>query len=155
MLKRNQKLAFMDVGDGSEKYTRMTGFTELTVSKNPKEYSRKYIDEDTERSSVVSYSPSISYKLDLESGNAVHQAIAEIADKELVGDSAVCRIMLVDVSSSGKCTAVCREFAVIPGSEGDDTDMYTMSGEFKACGDKVFGTAVSSDGWKTATFTAA
>ena len=62
MIKRNQKLAFMNTEE--ENYVRMTGFTDLAVSKNPKEYSRRYIDEDTERNSVISYSPSISDKLE-------------------------------------------------------------------------------------------
>ena len=157
MIKRNQKLAFMDVGAETAEYSRMTGFTELTVSKNPKEYSRKYVDEDTERSTVVSYAPSVSYKLDLENGNSVHEIFKKIADRELVGDDAVRSVVIVDISNpnqSGACPAVCRNFAVIPGREGDDTDMYTMSGDMKASGEKVFGTAVTTDGWQTITFTA-
>lgn len=154
MIKRNQKLAFMNT-DG-ENYVRMTGFTELSVSKKPKEYSRRYIDEDTERSSVVSYSPSVSYKLDLEKGNEVHEIFTEIADKELVGDLAVRKILIADISNldeDGTCPAVCREFAIIPGKEGDDADLYTMSGELKASGEKIFGKASSDDNWHTAVFT--
>ena len=63
MIKRSEKLAFMEVTEGEGTvYKRMTGFTEFSLSKNPKEYSRKYIDEDMERSEVVGYSPAISYK---------------------------------------------------------------------------------------------
>ena len=154
MIKRNQKLAFMNTEE--ENYVRMTGFTDLAVSKNPKEYSRRYIDEDTERNSVISYSPSISYKLDLDNGNSVHEIFAEIADKELVGDDAVKKILIADISSpgaGGACPAVCRSFAIIPGKEGDDADMYTMSGEMKASGEKIFGTVISTDNWQTAVFT--
>ncbi len=156
MIKRSEKLAFMDVGSGV--YKRMTGFSELTVSKNPKEYSRKYVDEDTERSAVVSYAPSISYKLDLEAGNAVHNIFKEVADSELVGEDAVKSIIIVDISApgtNGACPAVERDFAIIADTEGDDSDVYTMSGELKASGEKTFGTAVSSDDWQSITFTAA
>ena len=67
MIKRCEKLAFMEVTEGSSTvYKRMTGFTELSVSKNPKEYTRKYVDEFSERNAVVGYSPSISYKMDYE-----------------------------------------------------------------------------------------
>lgn len=158
MIKRCEKLAFMQVTDGqTTAYKRMTGFTELSVSKNPKEYSRKYIDEDTERSSVVGYAPAMSYKLDLDSENAVHKAFAEIADKEMLGDDTVKSIVIVDLSSAdsdGSCDAVMRDFAIIPSNEGDDSDTYTLSGSLKAAGEKVFGKASSEDGWKTLTFTA-
>ena len=65
LVQRSQRVAFMDVGaGGSAEYTRMTGFTALTNGKNPKEYSRQYVDENTERSDVVGYSPSIEYSFD-------------------------------------------------------------------------------------------
>ena len=96
------------------------------------------------------------YKLDLDNGNSVHEIFAEIADKELVGDDAVKKILIADISSpgaGGACPAVCRSFAIIPGKEGDDADMYTMSGEMKASGEKIFGTVISTDNWQTAVFT--
>ncbi|MBR5808749.1 MAG: hypothetical protein IKY39_01410 [Clostridia bacterium] len=64
MVKRSEKVAFMQVVDGDKAvYKRMTGFTEFAVSKNPKEYSRKYIDEDIERSEVIAYSTAIRTNL--------------------------------------------------------------------------------------------
>lgn len=156
MIKRCEKLAFMKVGE-TDTYTRMTGFTELSVSKNPKEYSRKYIDEDMERSAVVGYSPSMSYKLDLDPTDSVHAVFANIADHELTGDAAVKSVAIVDVSSidtDGKAKAVVRNFTIIPSSEGDDSDTYTAGGTMKAAGEITFGKAASSDGWKTVTITA-
>lgn len=166
MIKRSEKLAFMEIdvpgtsGTTTKVFKRMTGFTEMSTSKNPQEYSRKYIDEDYERSSVVGYSPSMSYKYDEEVGNDVHKALAEIADSELCGDAATVRILIVDLSaptSSGGSSfnAVAREYAVIPNSEGDDDNTYTRSGDFKVAGEKVFGTASTTDAWQTATFTEA
>lgn len=158
MIKRSERLAFMEVsGSSGNVFKRMTGFTELSVAKNPKEYSRKYIDEDMERSAVVGYAPAISYKLDLEPGNSVHDFFAEVADKELTGEDTECVIVIADISSadgSGSCSAVKRTFSVIPSAEGDDKDTYTLSGSLRAAGEKVFGSAVSSDGWQTLEFTA-
>ena len=159
MIKRSEKLAFMQVTEsGSSVYRRMTEFTELSVSKNPKEYSRKYVDESVERNAVVGYSPAISYKLDYNPENSVHKEFAEIADKELIGEDAVKNIIIVDLTSAdanGIASAVKRAFSIIPASEGDDSDTYTLSGNMKASGEIVFGTAQSSDDWQTITFTEA
>lgn len=157
MIKRSEKLAFMQVTDGDTKtYKRMTGFTELSVSKNPKEYSRKYIDEDMERSAVVGYAPAISYKFDADPENAVHKVFFEVADKELLGKDTECSIVIADISAikeDGSCPAVMRTFSIIPSGEGDDKDTYTCSGSLKAAGEKVFGSAASDDAWQTLTFT--
>ena len=58
---RSQRVAFMNVGDSGSSldFQRMTGFTNMTNAKNPKEYGRQYVDEDSERSDVVGYAPSI------------------------------------------------------------------------------------------------
>lgn len=157
MIKRSEKLAFMEVGEGnSAVFKRMTGFTEFSVSKNPKEYTRKYIDEDMERSEVVAYSPTISYKFDIDSDNDVHEFLCEVSDHELIGENAECNIVIADLSqpvSNSGVKAVMRKFSIIPKAEGDDKDTYTVSGSFKAAGEKKFGAATSSDGWKTLTFT--
>lgn len=155
MLKRSEKLAFMGVVDGTEVvYKRLTGFTEFAISKNAKEYSRKYIDETMERSEVVSYSPTISYKFDFEHGNLVHELLARVAEEELVGEDAICSVVIIDTSRfSGSGTeAVMRQFTIIPENEGDDPDTYTVSGSLKAVGERVLGTAKTTDQWKTITF---
>ena len=158
MIKRSEKLAVMEVSDGEEKvFKRMTGFTEFSLSKNPKEYSRKYIDEDMERSEVVGYSPAISYKFDADSDNSVHQYLTNVADRELLGEAAECNIIVANLSSleaNGGAKAIMRKFSVIPQNEGDDKDTYTVSGSFKAAGTKIFGTATTTDGWQTVTFVA-
>lgn len=156
MIKRSEKLAFMEVeNDGAKVYKRMTGFTEFSISKNPKEYSRKYIDEDMERSEVVGYSPTISYKFDTDPENPVHQYLCKIADRELFGAEAVCNIIIADLSKqneNNEAEALMRTFSVIPENEGDDRDTYTVSGSFKAAGVKKFGVAKSEDEWQTVTF---
>ena len=156
MIKRSEKLAFMEIKDGETvTFERMTGFTEFSLSKNPKEYSRKYIDEDMERSEVVSYSPSVSYKFDTDPDNNVHKILCNVADRELIGEDAECNIIIVDISKldgTGKAKALMRKFSVIPQSEGDDKDTYTVSGTLRACGGKKFGLASTIDNWQTVTF---
>ena len=155
MVKRSEKLAFIKVGtDG--KFVRMSEFTELSVSANPKEYTRKYIDEDLERSAVVSYQPTISYKFDYNDESDVHKIFLNVSENELVGEDTLCTVAIVDLyrEVEGGCEASARDFYIIPDTEGDDTDTYTFSGSLKAGGKKVFGTATSSDNWQTMTFTA-
>ena len=159
LVKRSDKIPFFGVTSGdSVTFKRMTGFTELSISKNPKEYGRQYIDEEFEQSDVVGYSPSMSYSFDKYSDNDVHKVMANISDNELCGDDAVRSIIIVDLtdgSDDAGYKAVKRDFAVIPDSEGDSTDAYTYSGNFKVKGEKVFGTATSDDDWQTITFTPA
>lgn len=154
--KRSDRVAFFGVEqDGETSYKRMRGFTELSIKKNPVEYSRRYVDEVTERNDVVGYSPAISYSFDVFSEDAVHKEMVKITDNEAVGADAVRNIVLVDIASKdtgGKCSAVKRSWSVIPDSEGDDNDAYTYSGTLKANGDIVKGTATSTDDWATCEF---
>lgn len=157
LVKRSQKVAFYGVPGGSETtYHRMTGFTEFSKTSNPKEYNRQYVDEDFERNDITGYNPEFSYAFDLFENNAVHADIAEISNEEKTGANAIREIIIVDLTKSGtpegSYAAVKREFSVVPDSEGDTTDAYTYSGTFKSAGERVSGTATSSDGWKTITF---
>ena len=139
-------------------YHRMQGFTTLTTSKNPKEYTRQYVDEDHEQTDVVGYSPSIAYTFDRYAGNAVQDDIVRITNQELTGNDALVDIVVVDTAdtqSGGGCTAVKRAYAVIPDSEGDSADAYTYSGNFKVKGDRELGAATVSEDGLTCTFTAA
>ena len=156
LMKRSDKVAFYGIKateGNTYTYHRMQGFTDMSTSKNPIEYSRQYVDEDFEQADVVGYSPSIAYGFDQFAGNAVHEDIAKISDDELLGTDAIRPIVLVDLTKASGVNAVKRDFAVIPDSEGDSTDAYTYSGNLKVKGDKIKGTATSADGWQTITFT--
>ena len=101
----------------------------------------------------------MSYKLDYDPSSEVHAKIKEIADKELTGDGAVVSIVLVNLAvpsaeGGSDFEAVKRNYAVIPSGEGDDSETYTLNGDFKSSGEKVFGTASTADEWQTATFVA-
>lgn len=147
IVKRSDKKAFYGVpGDAGATYTRMKYFTEMSISKNPKEYSRQYVDEDIERTDVVGYSPSMSFNFDEHAEDPVLTDIVEIIDNEMLGTDAQREIILVDFTkSTGQgFEAVKRTFAVIADSEGDGTDAYTYSGNLKAVSPIVKGVATIS-----------
>lgn len=154
IVKRNRKIAFMNVGVAEEKnFQRMTKFTDLSNSKNPTEYSRQYVDEEGETTDVTGYSPEISYAFDQHTNNAVHEKIVNIADNELTGDDATVEILNVDTTKelAGGYEARLRKYAVVPDSEGDSTDAYTYGGSLKAKGGFETVIAKISDDGKTAT----
>lgn len=156
ILNRADKVAFMGLTDNATIYNRMHGFTDMGKSANPSEYSRRYVDERTERSDVTGYAPEIGYGFDQTKGDKVQQVIVDITDDELTGKKVT--IVTVDFSQEGATAntyvARKREYSVIPDSDGDSTDAYTYSGSFKAAGDIVKGTASSTDNWETCSFTA-
>lgn len=150
---RSKKVAFMETA--TDTFKRMTGFTSMATSKNPQEYTRKYVDEDHETTDVVGMSTSMDYEFDQYEGNEVHKKLAEIADEEMLGDDAVVNIVVVDFTEKegeGSFKAVKRAFAVVPEGDGDGTEAYTYSGTFKVKGERIKGTATSSDNWETCTF---
>ena len=144
LVKRSDKKAFYGVpsGEGVE-FTRMKYFTEMSTSKNPKEYSRQYLDEDMERTDVVGYSPSMSFNFDEHTEDKVLSDIVDIIDNELLGTDGHREIVMVDFSrlSGDGYEAVKRKFAVIADSEGNGTDAYTYSGNMKAVSELVRGIA--------------
>lgn len=159
LINRSDVLAFMAITEsttsgGTTTTTttnyRMTKFTKNSMNKNAKKYTRQYVDEISDTSDVVGYSPTIDYAFDAHTDNPVHNRIKEITDKELIGDAATVDIISVNVNDS---TAIKRKYAVIPGAEGDSLNAYTYAGTFEAKGESVMGTASSSDDWQTCTFT--
>ncbi len=150
MKKRSEKVAFFGVTENDKTvYRRMTGFTKLSVSKNPKSYTRQYIDEDFEHSDIVGYQTNINYQFDRFDGNAVHDELVKITDDEITGSGSLREIIIVDTSDN---TAKKRSFSVVPDTEGDSFDAYTYSGSFKATGEIVSGTVSTTDSFKTVTF---
>lgn len=151
---RHKRLSFMEVSDG--KYVRMTKFTSLGDSKDAKEYSRQYVDEESETSDVVGYASGVSYELDRHTNNEVHDKIAQITDNEVTGPDARVNIVTVDTfepvseADPKTCKARLRTYSVIPDSSGDGTDSLAYSGTFKAAGGITEGTATATEDWKTA-----
>lgn len=145
--KRSDKKAFYGIpGDNSTVFTRMKYFTEFSISKNPSEYARQYVDEDVERTDAVKYSPSASFSFDDHSDNAVLADIADIIDNEKVGTEAQREVIFVDFTknSGNGFEAYKRTFAIIADSEGGSLDAYTYSGTFKSVGVQIKGIATIS-----------
>lgn len=161
MVKRCQRVAFMntDTTGSAPKYDRMTKFSSLSNSKNPKEYSRQYVDQEFEESDVVGYAPSISYSFDRHTNTPVHETIAKIHDGELTGTETLVDIVVIDLfdpvgSAEGTYTARKRTWAVIPDADGDGSDALVYTGSFKAKSSVETGTATLSADGKTLTYTA-
>ena len=157
VVKRCKKLAFYgvpNVTDEGTVYTfyRMKGFDDITTSKNPREYSRQYVDEEFEQTDVVGYNPSISFGFDRFKGDRVHEDLVEIFNSEKLGADAIRPIIMVDLESDEK-SAIMRDFSVVAENEGSGTDLYKYSGSFRVKGEKIFGRAESKDDWQTCSFT--
>ena len=129
------------------------GFTSFPESKNPAEYTRKYICDQTERSDVIGYAPSIEYSTDCISGDPVVAEILYVHDNELVGSDTHRDVVNVNrwKEKEGKCPAKMRTYAIIPNQKADGTDALVYTGTMKAVSDIVDGTFDV----KTSTFEAA
>lgn len=148
LVKRAELHSYMDVGaSGTPSFELIgEGFTSLSEAKNPKEYSRQYIHEYTERTDVVGYAPAIAYSVDAHTNNSVIAKIIAVTDQELTG--ADCQVDIVAVNTfetqtSGQstvCTAYKRKYAIIPDNKGDGTDALVYTGNFRAVGDVIPGT---------------
>ncbi len=155
LVKRSDKVSFFgNTNTGSEVFNRMRGFTTLSGSKNPSEYSRQYVDEEFETTDVTGYSPSIDFGFDQYTDDLVHEELVEILDEEKTGTDARRNIVTVDFSQAdgGGYKAVKREYAIIGDSEGDSMDAYTYSGTFRATGKRVTGVATMNSDSSVATF---
>ena len=157
LVKRSDKVSFLGCIDGeTETFNRMRGFTTLSGSKNPSEYSRRYVDEEFETTDVTGYSPSIDFGFDQYNGDLVHEEMVEILDGEKLGTEARRNIVTVDFSQpigeEGNYKAVKREYAIIGDAEGDSMDAYTYGGTFRATGKRIVGTATVDNTGAVATF---
>lgn len=155
LVMRHQWEAYMECGASEKAFNLIgEGFTTFPESKNPKEYTRKYINDKTERSDVIGYAPSISYSADAITNDPVVNEIMEITDLELVGTATHREIVSVntwDENESGEFAATKRTYAIIPDGKGDGTDALIYTGTMKAVSDITIGTFNR----ETKTFTAA
>ena len=156
LVRRKDKIPFMDVSTTSvELFKRMRRFTEFSTSKNAQEYSRSYIDEDGETTDVTGYSEEKSYVFDQYTDNPVHEKIVDITENEKTGNDALVKILVVDKTKpiDNGYKARLRTYAVIPDTDGDDTNAYTYSGTLRQNAAFTVGKAVLSENEQTAIFT--
>ena len=159
LVKRSDKVAFLGcLGSGSSvTFNRMRGFTSLSQSKNPTEYSRRYVDEDFDQTDVTGYTPSYAFGFDQYKGDPVHEEIVDILDNEKLGTDAVRNIVIVDFSQPASkpadgYVAVQRSYSIIGDTEGDSTVAYTYSGNLRVKGERIVGTATVDEAEQEATF---
>ena len=144
LIKRSKWRSFMDVGEAAAPSLTLMGegFTQLEESKNPVEYNRKYVHEDSERTDVIGFAPSVAYAVDAHSDNPAIQKIIDAHEKELTGDEAHVPIVSVNLFETGvtegSCVAYKRTYAIIPDSKAGDNAL-TYSGTFKCVSEKIKG----------------
>ena len=146
LVMRHQWESYMDCGTADTPAFNLIGegFTSFPESKNPKEYTRKYINYKTERTDVIGYSPSIAYSCDVITDDPVISKIVEITDMEKLGDETHVDIVSVNLweesGTNGTYVAYKRTYAIIPDGKGDGTDAMIYTGTMKAVGDVTVGT---------------
>lgn len=146
LIMRYQFASFMGCLDAEKKETFALigeGFTQLAESKNPQEYSRKYVSDKTTRTDLTGFAPQYDYTMDYIDGDPVTAEIAKITDNEILGTDARRNIVAVNLWSdpTGKaCEAKMRPYAIIPNQKADGTDALIYTGSMKAAGDFVDGT---------------
>lgn len=154
MLQRSDRVAFLNTGTS---YNRMEHFTSLSMSKNPVEYSRSYVDVPNEVTDVTGFSPQMSYGFDRYKGDKAQDYLCAIIDNERIGTDAIVDILVVDMTSKtgersdAQYEAVKRSWSVIPDSEGDGTEAYTYSGSFRSNSEREVVKVTLSDDMKEAT----
>lgn len=133
LVMRADRKMFMGIGSNSETIHRMRGFSSLSESKNPVEYTRKYVDEVFETTDVTGISPSYDFTFDMMTPNAVLDDLAGIIDGEMLGTDAVRTFYCVDFHKPSGDGFYCvkRDFAVIGSAVGDGTDALTYSGTLR------------------------
>ena len=89
--KRSEKLSFMEVkpttGSGESTFVRLEGFTTQTFNANATEYSRRYVDEDTDRTDVTGYAESINYNFDQYVGQKALEEIVKMVGMDALSPS--------------------------------------------------------------------
>lgn len=118
------------------------GFTDFTENKNPKEYSRQYIHEASERTDLVGFAPSVTYAFDVFDADEVQAALMEMMLSEAVGDAAAVTVVtafLHRTCGEGRVEAVRRMYTVCPAKMGSGTEALICSGTLKSRGDAYRG----------------
>lgn len=137
---------FMGLTLDASIFQRMKGFTDNGKSLNSTTYDRRYVDEKIERSETTAFATEIAYGFDRMYGNAVHNILADVHDKEITGF--IVPILTVNFNEpvGDGYRARFRTWSVNPDSDGDSTDAYTYSGAFKANSSIVEGVATIVEG---------
>lgn len=116
-------------------FTRMKGFSSLSESKTPSEYSVKYVDMEMETTTVIGMNSSYDFTFDRLTPSTVHDDMTAIIDDEKIGSDAVRTFVSVDFATKnddGTFPAVKRDYTIVASSIGGSTDSLSYSGNLKA-----------------------
>lgn len=127
-------------------FQRMKGFTSGGRSLNASEYSRRYIDEKTERVDTVAYATAIAYAFDRMFGNPIHDYLAKVHDNELTGEMIPIVTVNFNEPVDNGYKAKFRLWSIAPEGDGESTDAYDYTGSFKANGSIIEGVAKVLEG---------
>ncbi len=120
------------------------GFTEFTENKNPREYTRQYINEAVERTDIVGFASAVTYAFDVYEDDPVCDKLLNLTLSEAVGADAVVRIITAflykESGTAGRVEAIRRDYAVCPSKLGSGTEALICAGNLRACGEIVHGT---------------
>lgn len=119
------------------------GFTEFTENKNPREYSRQYINETVERTDIVGFASSVTYAFDVYENDKVQKTLLDMTCREAIGEDAVVTIVtafLYKNTENAKCVeAIRRKYTVCPSKLGNGMDALICAGTLRAYGDMEYG----------------
>lgn len=151
---RDQKVAFMGLSMDAESFQRMEGFTALNPSKDAETEERKYVDERSKRTLVLSMASALDFEFDEYTGNEVLEDLVDIIELERIGRDATRPIIIVDKTKpmDDGFRAIKRDYSVQPDTSGDHEYLMNHGGEFNSAGDLITGVASSKDDWDTCTF---
>lgn len=169
LILRSEVVAYMkpkkiDSGTFEDKYYLLEGFTELSETANIQEYTRKYVNESSERTNATGMNKQSSFNLDFYDGDIVHADIKNMYDKEELGSDTEREFLSVETYKEIKFTdnvtrtektgkrASMRKYNIIISDRSGDQAL-TYSGTFNSVGKVVEGVATSDDNWQTVTFT--
>lgn len=113
-----------------------------TIIESIREYVRMYPDIDNRKINIDYLGDGMEYSIDPIGVDPIYKRYIVVVD------------LFEQKTSETTCTARKRTWSVIPDTEGDGTDALIYKGSFKAAGEITKGTATTTDGWKTCTFTA-
>ncbi len=169
LILRNEVVAYMkpkkiDSETFEDKYYLLEGFTELNETANIQEYTRKYVNEASERTNATGMNKQYSFNLDFYDGDIVHADIKNMYDKEKLGSDTEREFLSVETYKEIKFTdnvtrtektgkkASMRKYSIIISDRSGDQAL-TYSGTCNSAGKTIDGVATSDDNWQTVTFT--
>lgn len=131
------------------------GWKKFSENPNAQTESTQYINDASETTDTVSYSPQYSFECDLMHSEPTIKKVYDIAKDRKTGSAAVVDMLIVDKfdkSGSDGSYVARREQLAVAVSSLDGTKKMSMSGNLNGQGDGVKGTFTPGSGDTSGTF---